>query len=284
MQVPLIGLVVKQSSILSGNEEGTEAEEPKKRIEKLLDLMTLIVAYSFLYIYQNMISVKIELMNFQALTSIAIVPVVILPSIHYLVFSADPLQRSPSSRKPIRFFQNEFPSKYLLERCQRCIENEDSCSNYMKKRSYDHVSYWFNDIFHGAIERENPKNVRDTFEKSYTCKLVYYLEWILWFFLILTTMMSLFFFLYSYTRGTSMFNLTALQILFPLTCFGTILLLRMLHKPDENAPTGCWHAWRQINGMHRSWLKHNEDYLVKLICHAGGETKKFVSEDDIETP
>ena len=264
----------------TGSEKEMEADEPKKRIEKHLDLTTLIIAYFFLYVYQTMISIRIEFIDFQTLTSFSIVTAIILPSIHYLIYKADPLQRSTSSRKPIRFFQNEFPSKYLLERCERCVENENSCPNYIDKKSFDHTRYWFNDIFHGTIENENPRNVRDTFERSYTCKFAYYLEWVLWLCLFLVIIVITFHFLHSYVDDSLTFDLTALQVLFPLACLGIILVLRFLHKPDENAPTGCWQAWREINGMHRSWLRHHEDFLVRLICQTGGGTKKFMVHDD----
>jgi hypothetical protein len=201
---------------------------------------------------------------------------VIFPLIHYIIVKADPLQRSPSQGKTIKFFQNEFPSKYILERCQRCIENENSCPNFIRLGSYDHVRYWFQDIFHGAIEKEDSKRIKDTFEKGYVCKLMYYLSWIIFIFFLLALITLIFHHIYLYFIDGFNFELTPLQILFPLTGIGIVILMKSLNKADNESPSGCWQAWREVNKIHVSWLKSKEDFLVRLICHANGGTKRFV--------
>lgn len=250
-------------------------EEPKKRLESLLVLSAFVVGYFYIYIYQNMLHIEVKLVDLQTLIQMPLIALVIFPLIRYLIIKPDPLQRSPSQRKSIRFFQNEFPSKYLLERCKKCREDENSCRNYIKPESYTHVRYWFHDIFHGEIEKENPQMVKDTFEKGYTCKLVCYLSWILSFFVALAIGTVVFYHVYLYASGKFTVDLTALQILFPLVSGSIIILIRTLNRADASRPSGCWQAWREVNRMHVSWLISHEDFLVNLICRAGGEAKKF---------
>ena len=200
---------------------------------------------------------------------------IVIPLIKYLIIRPDPLQRSPSKRREIRFFQHEFPSRYILQRCQRCIEDEKSCMNYIKEQSYDHIRHWFYDIFHGAIEREDPRRVKDTFEKGYSCKLLYYLTWILGIALAISLMTILCHHLYLFVKEGWMISIKALQIIFPVACAFVIILIKIMNNPDENAPSGCWHAWREINRMHVSWLKDHDDLLVSLICHKRTGTKSF---------
>lgn len=250
-------------------------EEPKKKLETLLVLSAFVIGYFYIYIYQNMLHIEVKLIDLQTLIQMPIIALVILPLIHYLIIKPDPLQRSPSQRKSIRFFQNEFPSKYLLERCKKCREDEHSCRNYIKPESYTHVRYWFNDIFHGEIERENPRIVEDTFEKGYTCKLLYYLSWILSFLVALAIGTVVFHHVYLYIFDEFRVNVTALQILFPLVSGGIIILIKILNRADASRPSGCWQAWREVNRMNVSWLRSHEDSLVSLICHDGGETKEF---------
>ena len=263
--------------IMRGNQKAKNdsIEEPKKKLEKLLVLSAFLIGYFYIYVYQNMLNIKVELFDFQTLIQMPLIALVIIPLIHYLIIKPDPLQRSPSRRKPIRFFQNEFPSKYILERCRRCTEDENSCKNYIKAESFTHVKYWFDDIFHGAIEEENPRVVKDTFAKGYTCKLLYYLSWILGIFFVLGILITIFHHIYLYFFDSFKVELISYQILFPLGCIILIILIKSLNKPNDKAPSGCWQAWREINRIHVSWLKSHEDLLVNLICQSGGGTKRF---------
>ena len=201
---------------------------------------------------------------------------IIIPLINIFIVKSDPLQRGTSQKKAISFFQNEFPSKYILERCQRCIENENSCPNYIKVETYSHNRYWFYDIFHGPIEKEDPRKVSDTYTKGYTCKLLYYLPWILRIFIVLGISTIVFHHGYLYLFGDFRVDLTSVQILFPLVCGSIIILIKILNKPDEKSPSGCWQAWREINRIHVSWLRSQESFLVNLICQSSGGTKRFI--------
>lgn len=249
-------------------------EDPRKKLDQLLVLSTLVIAYFYLYIYQNMWNLEFELIEFGTLIKMPIMAVVIIPLIHYLVVKPDPLQRSSSQKKAIRFFQNEFPSKYILDRCQRCIEDENSCPNYIKQESFAHVRYWFS-IFHGPVEQEIPGTVKETYEKGYTCKLAYYLKWILTIFIGLSIATIILYHVYLLLFDEFNPQISALQLLFPIACVGIVIIIKVLNKPDEVEPSGCWHAWRQINRIHVSWLRTHEEFLVDTICHIGGGTKRY---------
>lgn len=250
-------------------------EEPMRRLELLLILCTLIISYFYIYVYQNILNIKVDPIDLQTLIQIPVIAIIVIPLIRYLVVKPDPLQRSHSKRQTIRFFQNEFPSRYILERCQRCIEDEHSCPNYIKAESYDHIRYWFYNIFHGSIEAEDPRRIKDTFEKGYTCKLLYYLTWVLGIALAIALMTILYHHLYLFIKEGWTVSITALQIIFPIVCSLLIILIKIMNNPNEKSPTGCWHAWREINRMHVSWLKDHDDLLVDLICHKNKGTKNF---------
>ncbi|MHB8084836.1 MAG: hypothetical protein ACYDHZ_03345 [Dehalococcoidia bacterium] len=250
--------------------------DPKTKLQSLSILCGLVIGYFFIYIYQNILHIHVEFYDLNTLVQIPIISAIVVPLIYYLLIKADPLQRSPNNGKEIRFFQNEFPSKYLLKRCQRCIENESTCPNYIKLDSYDHIRYWFQDIFHGIIEKKDPQSVRDTFEKGYNCKLVYYLTWILAVFLTTAIVTILGYNIYLLIiNGVLNIDVTTLQIIFPVTCAVIIIVIKIMNNPNENNPSGCWQAWREINRMHVSWLRNNEGLLVGLICHNGSGTKTF---------
>ena len=250
-------------------------KDPKKKLEWLLVLSAFVTGYFYIYVYQKMFHINVELFDIRTLIQKPFIALIIIPLIFYIIVKSDPLQRSPSQRKSIRFFQSEFPSKYILKRCERCIEDETSCQNYIKAESYAHVKYWFNNILHGVIEKEDPRIVEDTFKKGYTCKLLYYLLWILGIFSALAIGIIIFHHVYLYFSGIFKVDLTTYQILFPLICVVVIILIKSLNKPNDKTPSGCWQAWQEINRMHVLWLKNNEDFLVKLICQTRGGTKKF---------
>lgn len=265
----------KDDSNILGNIWG-KIRDPRKRVEQLLVLITVAIAYFYLYVYQSILHVDIRLIDLRNLIRIPMVALVIIPAIYLVFVKADPLQRSPSKRKPIRFFQNEFPSNYILLRCEKCIENENSCPNYINAESYAHRRYWFRNIFHGPIEDEDPRIVKDTFEKGYTCKLVYYLSWILIMFFALTIITILVHHIILWVTDSLILDLKALQLFFPIICISIVILLKIMHRANEYHPTGCWQAWREINRFHVSWLKSNEDLLANLICKSGGGSKQFI--------
>jgi hypothetical protein len=91
--------------------------KPKKKLERLLVLVSLLSTYYFLFIYQDVLGLEIPLLSLKSLVALPAISVVVIPLIRYVVVLPDPLQRSPSRNPTVRFFQEQFPSRYLLERC-----------------------------------------------------------------------------------------------------------------------------------------------------------------------
>lgn len=273
----ILGILKKICALIPNEREEKKKDirEPIRRLERLLILGTTAIGYSFMYIYQNMFRIQVPLISFETLIQMPIIALIIFPFIRYIVIRPDPLQRSPSNKKAIRFFQSEFPSKYILERCERCRESEQTCSNFIKAESGAHIRHWFRNIFHKEIKREDERNIRGTYEKGYTCKVLYYSTWILGLFSAFALLTILFHYLYSFIVRKQEFNLTPFQIIFPLSCIFVIFLINILNKPNMSSPSGCWHAWREINRTHISWLKSHEELLKDIICREGGGDKVF---------
>jgi hypothetical protein len=249
--------------------------EPKKKLERLICIATFFICFLFLFVYQNIIGIRINLSDWKTLLQYPIITILIFPIILYTIIRSDPLQRGHYKTKSIKFFQNEFPSNYILERCNKCIENEGTCQNFIKKESYSHIRYWFRNIFHGKIEADNPDEIKNTFEKGYTCKLVYYFSWILITFFLFALLLITFHHTILLKEGKLRFSLNGLQVFFPIACLSLFFLIRFLNNPNEEKPTGCWQAWREVNRTHVSWLKENEPFLTNLICRANGGTHQF---------
>jgi len=251
-------------------------KDPRKRIEYLMIITLICIGYFYIYVYQNMIGIDVPFIGLESLIELPIIAIIVIPLVKLIIVKSDPLQRSSSKNKTIRFFQKEFPSNYIFNRCQTCIENENTCINYINPGSYAHISYWFRDLFHGKIERDDPMVIKETFEKGYTCKLVFYLSWVLLIFFILSLVTTGVHYIILYLTDNLVFALIAWQIIFPVLCLSIWGLIKILNRPDEKNLSGCWQAWRQINGIHVSWLGSNESLLVDLICHANSGTKHYL--------
>jgi len=250
--------------------------DPKKKLEYLLDISAIAIGYFYIYVYQDILHLHVTLLSMDTILQIPVISLIVVPIILYVFIKPDPLQRSPSNRQAIRFFQNEFPSNYILSRCGRCIEDDRTCQNFIKAESFAHVRYWFNDIFHDVIEKANAEVVKNTFEKGYTCKLVYYLTWII----LAATVLSLLTIIFNYivvslSTGYWLFRYTTLHLIFLIVGVIMVWLINIFNNPDDKNPTGCWQAWREINRIHVSWMQSQEALLVNLICHSGGSTKRF---------
>ena len=250
------------------------SEDPKSTLEILLLLSSFTIGYFYIYVYQNMLHISVIYTDIKDLMKIGFIDLVIAPLIYFIVIKADPLQRSKSERKAIKFFQNWFPSKYIKDRCGRCAEDEKTCSNHIEAGSGDEISYWFGCIF-PEIEKGSPGIRNQTLRKGYTCKLLYNLIWVIVIFSLLAIVTIVLHHVYLYLSDKFRIDLVVWQIFFPLILLFAIILIKALNSPNESSPSGCWQAWREINQMHIFWLRHHEDFLVGLICRASGGTKRF---------
>ena len=249
--------------------------DPRKKMDYLMIIVLICIGYFYIFVYQNMIGIDVPFIGLETLIEIPVIAIVVIPLVKWVIIKADPLQRSPGNNKSIRFFQKEFPSNYIYNRCQECVEDQNSCNNYIKPGSFAHVGYWFKDLFHGDIEKDNPEIINETFEKGYNCKLAFYLSWVLLVFVIISLVIIGVDYLISQINNEVKFSVSVLQIVFPVVCLCIYVLVRILNKPDDKNPSGCWQAWREVNGIHVSWLERNEERLIGLICHANGGTKEY---------
>jgi hypothetical protein len=250
--------------------------DPRKRLERILALCGLLLGYYFAYFFQNALHFPIRLVDMDSLVKMGLVTAIIIPLIHYVFVKRDPLQRSPSKTGAIAFFQREFPSKYLLLRCEQCVEDESSCSSFLKPDEATHGRLWFREIFHGVLEKSYPGVGRETFKKGYACKLLYGLTGLFTFFGTLAALLLIGHNIWRYSfLGASTIDVSAEQVFFLSVCVVVAVYIRLAHRANIEAPSGCWHAWREINRQHISWMRDNEPILNQLVCQRSGSTKTY---------
>jgi len=195
---------------------------------------------------------------------------------YYVIVKWDPLEKSSRDWKSVRFYQRQFPSLYIRDRCQvRCAETKETCRNYIKPGRLDHTYYWFR-ILHGQRKRDDPEEFRRTFECGSHCKFVFGMQATLGFLLALGLVVMLL--RVAYWRlmgGYESYPVDRWEMVFAVGCFVAIAVIRGMHKPDEMEPEGCWRGWRDTNQRHMLWLRQHEDALVDEICNAGGNTTRF---------
>ncbi|MEE9442441.1 MAG: hypothetical protein V3V99_07215 [candidate division Zixibacteria bacterium] len=248
---------------------------PKNRLELLLVNSFVLIAYFYLFTFQDILGISVPLVSFATLIAIPSLSLVGIPLIKVIYISPDKLQRGVGKKKAIRFFQNEFPSNYLITRCQICNEDINTCHNFITKESYDHIRIWFNDIFHGAIMENYPKAVHQTYKKGYTCKLLFHLCGILLFFTVVSVCTYTFYIVTNYHDLEFAVFDYSYQIFYMLSCPSIYGYIKFTNKVNTDNPTGCWHAWREINRIHTSWMKKNDKILNNIICIANGNGKVY---------
>lgn len=250
--------------------------DPKARLQRLLNVSAIIVGYFYLWTFQEFLRIHVAFIDLTTLLRLPIISIIIFPLVKYGYIKQDWLQRGRPNLKSVRFFQLQFPSLYIKERCNRCVETPQTCRNYITPDSRDHTSYWLNHIF-PIVKRDRKEEAARTFEKGYTCKLIFGLQVVLLFFVIVSVLTVAWKPLLDLVlRKPVVVSVLPLQIIFILLCLGITGLLRALHSPNLKSPTGCWHAWREVNDALKLWMRNNEPTLVDLVCHAGGNNKSFV--------
>jgi len=245
----------------------------KAKLECLLGFAAVAAGYFFIWVYQTFFGLRVALVGFDSLLKIPLVALVVLPLVYQLLVHADPLQRSSLPWKSVRFFQAEFPSRYIRERCGNCVETHATCRNFIGPDSLDHVNYWLNYLWRPIVERDFPERFQDTFVRGYRCKLVLGLNLIAGFF---GTLALLAVFVFAVTEWPSgLWAKDSRYLLYPAFCFLLAGTGGMLNRPDKEKPTGCWHAWREINNLHVLWMRNNDPLLTSILCRAGANTLGF---------
>lgn len=250
--------------------------DPKARLQRLLNVSAIVIGYFYIWTFQEFLRIQVAFIDVSTLLRLPIITLVVFPLVKYAYVKQDWLQRGRPNLKSVQLFQAQFPSLYIRERCARCVETPQTCKNFIGPESRDHNSYWLDSIF-PIIKKNQNEQASRTFERGYTCKLVFGLQVILLTFIVIAIAtigwkpcLDLI------MRRPAPVLFAPKHIIFILLCILVAGLLRALNSPDINSPTGCWHAWREINDAHKLWMRNNEPTLVNVVCHAGGNTKSFV--------
>lgn len=251
----------------------------KKSLEIQLEVTAFAAAYLYLWTFENLLGLHLRFVRFDIFLKTPLISLVAFPLVFYGYVKADPLQRSHFSWRSVSFFQAEFPSLYIRERCQRC-NMKARCRNFISPTSTDHTTYWLRDLWRPHFGNQHPDEFRNTFRRGYTCKLIFGTELLALTFLALgaitVTSAEITQLIWAYTSNHVFHSPVQVeQMVFLVGCFLIWLALSRLNIPDVVNPTGCWQAWREINRGHVLWLKENDGLLVEVICHAGGNNESF---------
>ena len=213
-----------------------------------------------------------------------------------VIDSRDILQYGRGWLREADFFQSQFPSRYLLDRCNKCKE-KPSCSNFESFISeYNYINTWF--YFFNEYVPNYVKSIVLT--TGYLCRVAFY-----------THLFSLFFFylglsypLVAYFKGAFSYStfiysgilLIILEAVFfsnnigkekerwyslffralsptrLLWTTGLILgFLKSKSPKDEKGieARGLWPRWKRYNDVQIRWMEINEPLLTEKICHQG---------------
>jgi hypothetical protein len=249
---------------------------PKQKLQRLLNVSAIVVGYFYVWTFQEFLGIKVAFIDVSTLLRLPIIAIVVYPLVKYAYVKQDWLQRGRPNIASVRFFQLQFPSLYIRDRCARCVETVQTCRNFIGPESRQHNSYWLDYIF-PIVKKNQPEQASRTFERGYICKLIFGLQAVLILFIFIAiATVGWRPVLHLIMRWPVTFSIAPKQIIFVLLCVLVAGLLRALNSPSMNSPTGCWHAWREINDAHKLWMKNNETTLVNAVCHAGGNNKSFV--------
>jgi hypothetical protein len=141
--------------------------DPKARLQRLLNISAIIVGYFYVWTFQDFLRIHVAFIDLTTLLRLPIITIIVFPLVKSGYIKQDWLQRGRPSLKSVSFFQLQFPSLYIKERCNGCVESAQTCRNYITADSRDHTSYWLNQIF-PIIKRDHKDEAARTFEKGYT--------------------------------------------------------------------------------------------------------------------
>ena len=248
---------------------------PKEKLERLLTISAIVVGYLYVWTFQENLGIQVAFISVSNLLRVPIIAIVVYPLVRYAYVQQDWLQFGRPKLKSVRFFQAQFPSLYIRDRCGKCAETAQTCRNFIAADSTDHNSYWLDHIF-PLIKKDQPEQASRTFQRGYICKLVFGLEFVLLVFMIISVVtLASKPVLDLIARRPVSVPITPKQAVFVLACAFIAGLIRALHSPDAKSPTGCWKAWQEINDAHKLWMRNNESILLDVVCHAGGNAKAF---------
>ncbi len=176
------------------------------------------------------------------------------------VYSMDPFRSNGKSLAykifpEVSFFWSTLPSFYLVERCNKC--QNQNCSNRLSRRNSLFVGIWFKEIFHKHLRED----VKLTLQKGFICRLIFYLKYS---FLGLSIISVLTLCFHYYILSILQPNRITYQFLFSLAVLAFYLLIGLSNNSKK--PNGIWKAEKAINGQHIYWMKRNENIIKTIVC------------------
>jgi len=207
-----------------------------------------------------------------------------------VIDSRDVLQYGSGWLREADYFQRQFPSRYLLDRCTKC-KTKSSCSKPLVEANY--LSTWFY-FFNEYVPSYARSIVLTT---SYLCRVVFYthLFSLLFFYVglsyplisyfkegfsfltfiysgILLIVLEVVFFSNNVRKKGERRYLLFFRALNPTRLFVTIGLILGFFNPkktkeDEVEAKGFWLRWKGHNKTQIRWMEINEPLLTEKICH-----------------
>jgi len=229
-----------------------------------------------------------------------------------IIDSRDAIQRSRGWFAEADYFQNQFPSRHLLARCNDCKRNA-SCPNRLSESNYVYVNTWF--YFFNEHVPAFPRDAVLT--TGYLCRFVFYVHLfsLLFFYLgflypvisalngafspstfvysgILLIIVEAVFLANNVGRKGEKPHSIFLRALNPgrLLIAGGLLLgllkhehQKEAHKGEQYKPEarGMWRRWKGRNAVLIRWIEMNEPLLLEKICKQSQETVSDPDSQDL---
>lgn len=233
---------------------GTYKRKMQWRVTWALSACTLF--FALLYLPDEILtplSAKIKMVNEVMIKLGLTIPVVFI--FQWILFAQDHLATGNSFAS--RFFRHYYPSTYATETKNLQRDKAD-------KLWFDYFNKWENE--------NHPDNeyYRRNFERTYACRLIFYLKRILSVFIVLAILSTLLLTWVFPTQGSSQLLPVRIAVL-----IGSVILLVSLHwsnkirenktsqsYQDRYLPTGVYFKYKEIAGILRN--RFESDVLSKL--------------------
>ncbi len=205
----------------------------------------LLVIY-FLYIHLFIVAVDLQSYkpNYALYAFVLFVPA----AVGLLVFSGDPIAHA--SNKEAKFFQSHFPDAYVAAK----FKIDANLARLL----------WFK-----ALDKVQGEGfVKKTYQRGYTCRLVYYSRRASIGFFVLASLtlalrISWRYFTEQEFRSAGWYGIWPAigaeenwvgKIFYLAHTFALWIYLTCGHKPDASNPSGVWARWKEVNDRNRAWI------------------------------
>lgn len=218
--------------------------DPKTQ-DGLVNITTwFIILIYFLYLHLFIVPIRIS--KFEENYALYLFVLFIPAAIGLLLFSGDSIAYAENNEA--RFFQAQFPDKYVAEKFK---------IDMPKARLL-----WFK-----AVDKlKDEERIKRTFQRGYTCRLVYYTRRAALAFFgvaIATLLLTSLWRYYSAPElhGWREFSVAFLQetnllgkLFYVAHVGGLWIYFSTFHRPRMKNPSGVWIRWKEINDRNKAWI------------------------------